>query len=197
MQGMPTLRKNKAIRPTGKRLADLLPKIMSKIGKMHKVRPDLVVSAWPEVIGKRFAAMTSAVSFVDGILTVKVKNSTLLSVLSQHEKPRLMGKLKEIIHFVNRDEQVEIHLPDGRSFYSMMLYRPDADLEKVFGKHKVHHKFGWSPAMAWMSPGCRIPDVRTNTPNCFVIGDFDRYPGVEPSIFTAQKAASIIRKVGQ
>ncbi len=89
------------------------------------------------------------------------------------------------------------HLPDGRSFYSMMLYRPDADLEKVFGKHKVHHKFGWSPAMAWMSPGCRIPDVRTNTPNCFVIGDFDRYPGVEPCIFTAQKAASIIRKVGQ
>jgi len=89
------------------------------------------------------------------------------------------------------------HLPDGRSFYGMMLYRPDADLGKVFGKHKVHHRFGWSPAMAWMSPGCRIPDVKTNISNCFVIGDFDRYPGVEPCIFTAQKAADIIGKVGK
>jgi len=85
------------------------------------------------------------------------------------------------------------HLPDGRSFYGMMLYRPDADLERVFGTHKVHHRFGWSPAMAWMSPGCKIPDVATNVSNCFVIGDFARYPGVEPCIFTAQKAVNIIR----
>lgn len=85
------------------------------------------------------------------------------------------------------------HLPDGRSFYGMMLYRPDADLRKVFGEHKVHHRFGWSPAMAGMSPGCKIPDVTTNVPNCFVIGDFDRYPGVEPCIFTAQKVVNIIR----
>jgi len=85
------------------------------------------------------------------------------------------------------------HLPDGRSFYGMMLYRSDADLGKVFGKHKVHHRFGWSPAMAWMSPGCKIPDVRTNISNCFVIGDFDRYPGVEPCIFTAQKVVNIIK----
>ena len=85
------------------------------------------------------------------------------------------------------------HLSDGRSFYGMMLYRPDADLEKAFGKHKVHHRFGWSPALAWMSPGCKIPDITTNIPNCFVIGDFDRYPGVEPCVFTAQKAVKIIR----
>lgn len=85
------------------------------------------------------------------------------------------------------------HLPDGRSFYGMMLYRPDADLEKVFGEHKVHHRFGWSPAMAWMSPECKIPGVETNVPNCFVIGDFARYPGVEPCIFTAQKVAHIIK----
>ncbi|MBU4560654.1 FAD-dependent oxidoreductase [bacterium] len=85
------------------------------------------------------------------------------------------------------------HLPDGRSFYGMMLYQPDADLERVFGKHKVHRRFGWSPAMAWMSPGCRIPDVKTNVSNCFVIGDFDRYPGVEPCVFTAQKAVNIIK----
>lgn len=87
--------KNKATRPTGKRLADLLPKVLSQISQMHNLRPDLVISAWPEVIGKRFAAMTQAVSFEGGILTVKVKNSTLLSLLTTHEKPRLLSKFKE------------------------------------------------------------------------------------------------------
>ena len=92
---MVTVRKNKAIRPTGKRLDELLPKVMKKIGQMHKVRPDLVVSIWPAVIGTRFASMTQAVSFEEGILTVKVKNSTLLSLLEAHEKPRLLNKFKE------------------------------------------------------------------------------------------------------
>jgi thioredoxin reductase len=86
------------------------------------------------------------------------------------------------------------HLPEGRSLYSMMLYRSDADLERVFGKHKLHCRFGWSPAMAWMYPGCKIPDVRTNISNCFVIGDFARYPGVEPCIFTAQQVVKGIKK---
>ena len=95
IEGMVALRKNKAIRPTGKRLEDLLPKVLKKLGQVYKMRPDLVVAAWPEVIGKRFAAMTQAVSFQEGILTVKVKNSTLLSLLTSHEKPRLIKKFKE------------------------------------------------------------------------------------------------------
>lgn len=89
------MKTDKAIKPTGKRLDELIPKVMKKIDKMHSVRADRIVLAWPEVIGERFAAQTQAVSYEEGILTVKVKNSTLLSVLSTHEKSRLLNKFRE------------------------------------------------------------------------------------------------------
>ncbi|HAZ15321.1 MAG TPA: DUF721 domain-containing protein [Parachlamydiales bacterium] len=83
------------ILPTGKRIDELLPKVLGEIHETHRMRPDLVLIFWPEVLGGRFAALTKAISFQDGILTVRVSNSTLLSLLSQHEKPRLLKKLRE------------------------------------------------------------------------------------------------------
>ena len=46
-------------------------------------------------MGEKMAPMTKPVSFADGVLTVKVKSSTLYSLLVAHEKPRLLGRLKE------------------------------------------------------------------------------------------------------
>ena len=82
-------------KPTGKRICDILPNLLKEIKVKRAERPDLLLLAWPEIVGKRFETMTEAVSFFNGILTVKVKNSTLLSLLSTHEKPRLMKKIKE------------------------------------------------------------------------------------------------------
>src|SRR5260221_4338742 len=82
---------------TNKQLKDLLPKVMGSIGALHRDRPDLVVLAWQEVIGEKLAAMTKATSFVDGILHVKVNNSTLYSLLAQHELGRLLKSLREKI----------------------------------------------------------------------------------------------------
>lgn len=53
------------------------------------------MAAWPDVVGPLLAPMTKVVSFVDGILTVKVKNSTLYSLLSQTEKARLIKNLRD------------------------------------------------------------------------------------------------------
>lgn len=80
--------------PTSKHLRQLLPSIMKKIGRVHEQRPDLILAAWPALVGKRIATMTYAVSFAEGILTIKVKNSSLLSLLAQHERPRLLRELK-------------------------------------------------------------------------------------------------------
>lgn len=80
---------------TCRQLSDLLPDLMSGIGRMHKERPDLILAAWPDVIGSKLAPMTRAFSFETGTLTVLVKNSTLYSLLSQHEKPKLLKKLRE------------------------------------------------------------------------------------------------------
>jgi len=83
------------IAPTGKELADLLPQWLSKAGAQFQERPDLILLAWPEVIGERLAPMTQAVSFMEGVLTVKVRNSSLYSLLVQQEKLKLQRRLQE------------------------------------------------------------------------------------------------------
>lgn len=81
--------------PTGRHLAPLLSSAMNQIGASYKDRPDLILAAWPKIIGEKFAPMAQAVSFEDGVLTIKVKNSTLHSLLSVNEKARLLQGLRE------------------------------------------------------------------------------------------------------
>lgn len=80
---------------TTRHLKQLLPRFLAEIGKVYQNRPDIVIAAWPEIIGKDLAPMTEAISFIDGILTVKVKNSTLYSLLSQSDKPRILKNLRD------------------------------------------------------------------------------------------------------
>ena len=69
--------------------------MLERIAAMQKDRPDLIVSAWQEIIGEKFAPMAKAIGFENGILTVKVSNSTLYSLLAQHEKKRLLQMLRK------------------------------------------------------------------------------------------------------
>lgn len=80
---------------TSKKLKDLLPSVLRDISKRQGEQPELILALWPSLIGEHFAPMTKAVSFIDGILTVKVRNSSLLSLLTQHERPRLLKQLRE------------------------------------------------------------------------------------------------------
>ena len=80
---------------TNKHLKDLLPKVLGNIGALHRDRPDLILAAWPQIIGEKLMSMTKAISFDKGILYVKVGNSTLYSLLSQHERGRLLKSLRE------------------------------------------------------------------------------------------------------
>ena len=86
---------SKKCETTNKQIKDLLPKVLAEIGALHRDRPDLIVQAWPDIIGEKLAPMTKPVSFDRGILTVKVSNSTLYSLLSQHERGRLLTCLKQ------------------------------------------------------------------------------------------------------
>lgn len=76
-------------------VGQVLSSVMSKIGKAYKDQPELVLAAWPDILGAKLAPMTRAVSFVNGVLLVKVKNSTLYSLLSQYEKNRLLASLRQ------------------------------------------------------------------------------------------------------
>lgn len=79
---------------TTHRVSDLLQVVLGQIGEVYCERPDLVLAAWPEVIGAKLAPMTEALSFIDGVLVVKVRNSTLHSLLSQNDKPRIVQSLR-------------------------------------------------------------------------------------------------------
>jgi hypothetical protein len=76
-------------------VAGLLTGALAEITEQFQERPDLLLLAWPEIIGPRLAGMAQAVSFKDGILTVKVNNSTLHSLLSRHDKYRLLAILQQ------------------------------------------------------------------------------------------------------
>lgn len=82
-------------RLTSHKVGDLLPNVLSQISEVYQARPDLVLAAWPDIIGPKLAAMTQAVSLYNGILKIKVKNSTLHSLLSRHDKFRILSIIQQ------------------------------------------------------------------------------------------------------
>jgi hypothetical protein len=79
---------------TNRQVKDLLPKVLRKVHQHVKNNSALVLAAWPAIIGPQLASMTQAAAFNEGVLVVKVKNSTLYSLLIRHDKPKLLAKMK-------------------------------------------------------------------------------------------------------
>lgn len=79
---------------TTRKLSDVLPQVLHQVNETFSDRPDLILAAWPEIIGPHLAPMTQAVSFAEGVLTVKVKNSSLYALLSTNDKPRLVREMR-------------------------------------------------------------------------------------------------------
>ena len=90
-----TPRNYSGVKNPAKQIAELLPDVLSDLRHKLKDPKEEVFAFWREIIGEKMAPMTEPVSFADGVLTVKVKSSTLYSLLKAHEKPRLLGRLKE------------------------------------------------------------------------------------------------------
>ena len=80
---------------TTHQVGDLLSRAISKLGDVYQDSGDLIMKAWPEIIGPKLAAMTQVASFREGVLTVKVRNSTLHSLLSRHDKIRILTALQQ------------------------------------------------------------------------------------------------------
>lgn len=78
-----------------KKIVDLLPDVLSDLGKKRKNPREEIFQFWQELLGEKMAPLTEPVSFLDGVLTVKVKSSTLYSLLVAHERPRLLSRLQE------------------------------------------------------------------------------------------------------
>lgn len=79
---------------TSHKVADLLPGVLAKISDHFQIRPDLILLSWPDIVGPKIAPMTQAVSFNEGLMVVKVKNSTLFTLLQNNERPKLLSLLR-------------------------------------------------------------------------------------------------------
>lgn len=76
---------------TSHHVTNLLHYVMSSIGNNFEARPDLILAAWPSIVGQHVASSSEATAFTDGVIHIKVRNSTLLSLLSKHERTRLLA----------------------------------------------------------------------------------------------------------
>ncbi|MCK4934117.1 MAG: DUF721 domain-containing protein [Simkaniaceae bacterium] len=83
------------LKPTGREIKILLPMILDHYDQQFNLKSERVLDAWKEIVGDQIASMSSATSFDAGIIKVKVKNSTLLSLLVNHESVRLLKIFKE------------------------------------------------------------------------------------------------------
>lgn len=80
---------------TSHQLHEVLSSVLSRVSEVYQDRPDLVLAAWPNIIGSELAEMTQAISFENGVLQVKVRNSSLYSLLSQRDKPKILTALRQ------------------------------------------------------------------------------------------------------
>lgn len=86
---------------TSHTIKELLPRVLGRVTRIYGERGDVIIKAWPDVIGPNLSGMTQAVSFEEGVLYVKVRNSTLYSLLTQHDKPKILQKLRQKFPGVN------------------------------------------------------------------------------------------------
>lgn len=80
---------------TGKALSELLESALKEIRYIAGGSADEIFRFWSELIGDKMSGLTEPISFVDGVLTVKVKSQALYSLLCQYERPRLLKRLQE------------------------------------------------------------------------------------------------------
>ncbi len=75
--------------------ADLLPKLMQRLGLSERLRENEVMEAWANIVGEFIAAHSSPVSLREGTLYVRVLQPALHYELEQISKRTILRKLKQ------------------------------------------------------------------------------------------------------
>jgi predicted nucleic acid-binding Zn ribbon protein len=74
--------------------ADLMPKLMQRLGLRERLREAEVIDAWSKIVGDFIAAHSAPVALREGILYVRVLQPALHYELEQISKPEILRKLK-------------------------------------------------------------------------------------------------------
>jgi predicted nucleic acid-binding Zn ribbon protein len=74
--------------------ADLVPKLMQRLGLRERLHETEVIEAWSKIVGEFIAAHSAPVALREGVLYVRVLQPALHYELDQISKPEILRKLK-------------------------------------------------------------------------------------------------------
>ena len=75
--------------------AELLPKIMQRLGLRERLHETEVIEAWSKIVGEFIAAHSATVALREGVLYVRVLQPALHYELEQISKIDILRKLKQ------------------------------------------------------------------------------------------------------
>jgi len=75
--------------------ADLVPKLMQRLGLRERLHETEVIDAWSKIVGEFIAAHSAPVALREGVLYVRVLQPALHYELEQISKIEILRKLKK------------------------------------------------------------------------------------------------------
>ena len=75
--------------------AELMPKLMQRLGLRERLRETEVIEAWSKIVGDFIAAHSAPVALREGVLYVRVLQPALHYELEQISKSEILRKLKQ------------------------------------------------------------------------------------------------------
>jgi len=75
--------------------AELMPKLMQRLGLRERLRETEVIDAWSKIVGDFISAHSAPVALREGILYVRVLQPALHYELEQISKTEILRKLKQ------------------------------------------------------------------------------------------------------
>jgi predicted nucleic acid-binding Zn ribbon protein len=81
--------------PERKMRADLVPKLMQRLGLRERLHETEVIDAWSKIVGEFIAAHSAPVALREGVLYVRVLQPALHYELEQVSKVDILRKLKK------------------------------------------------------------------------------------------------------
>ncbi len=75
--------------------ADLVPKLMQRLGLRERLHETEVIEAWSKIVGEFIAAHSAPVALREGVLYVRVLQPALHYELEQISKMEILRKLKQ------------------------------------------------------------------------------------------------------
>ncbi|PWT86947.1 MAG: hypothetical protein C5B58_00600 [Acidobacteria bacterium] len=75
--------------------AELIPKLMQRLGLRERLHETEVVNAWGKIVGEFIAAHSTPVALREGVLYVRVLQPALHYELEQISKSEILRKLKQ------------------------------------------------------------------------------------------------------